>query len=161
MMYRLLVVLLLMVPVSAVGIEKADLVVVHKSKTRIYLIKDNKVFKSYRIALGANPRGHKQKEGDERTPEGRYTLDYKKTDSAFYKAIHISYPNEDDVKRAEELGVDPGGQIMLHGQKNQLSKISFTKQSRRWTDGCIAVTNSAMDEIWESVDAGTPIIIKP
>jgi len=161
MMCRLLLVLLLLVPVSAVGIEKADLVVVNKSKTRIYLIKDNKVFKSFRISLGADPKGHKQQEGDERTPEGRYTLDYKKSDSAFYKAIHISYPNENDVIRARELGVDPGGEIMIHGQKNQLSKISFTKQSRSWTDGCIAVTNSAMDEIWKSVDAGTPIIIKP
>ncbi len=161
MMYRLFLVLLLLVPISAFGFEKADLVVVHKSKTRIYLLKDNKVFKSFRIALGANPKGHKQREGDERTPEGRYVLDYKKSDSAFYKAIHISYPNEDDLKRARELGVDPGGQIMIHGQKNQLSRVSFTRQSRNWTDGCIAVTNSAMDEIWKAVDTGTPIIIKP
>ena len=160
-MYRLLIVLVLSMPLSAFAFEKADLVIVHKSKTRIYLLNDNKVFKSFRIALGANPKGHKQQEGDERTPEGRYILDYKKSDSAFYKAIHISYPNKDDIKRARELGVDPGGQIMIHGQKNQLSKVSFTRQSRNWTDGCIAVTNSAMDEIWDHVDAGTPIIIKP
>jgi murein L,D-transpeptidase YafK len=148
-------------PLSAYADIKADVVVVDKSKTRLYLIKDKKVFKSFRISLGANPRGHKQQEGDQRTPEGRYMLDYKKPDSAFYKAIHISYPNKDDIKRAEELGVDPGGQIMIHGQKNSFSQVSFTRQSRTWTDGCIAVTNSAMDEIWDAVDSGTPIVIKP
>ncbi|WP_455219263.1 L,D-transpeptidase family protein [Kaarinaea lacus] len=132
-----------------------------KSKFRLYLIADNKVFKSFRVSLGENPRGHKQQEGDERTPEGRYILDFKKEDSAFYKAIHISYPNKEDIQRAKERNVDPGGDIMIHGQKNQVSKVSFTRQSGNWTDGCIAVTNSAMDKIWDSVDPGTPIIIKP
>jgi murein L,D-transpeptidase YafK len=161
MMSRCIVFLLLLIPLSAFAIEKADLVVVDKSKTRLYLMKDNKVLKSFRVALGAKPKGHKQQEGDERTPEGRYILDYKKADSGFYKAIHISYPNEEDIRRARETGVDPGGDIMIHGQKNTLSKISFTRQSRTWTDGCIAVTNSAMDVIWEAVDPGTPIVIKP
>jgi len=160
-MFRCVVLLLLLIPLSAIAVEKADLVVVEKSKTRLYLMKDNKILKSFRVALGAKPKGHKVKEGDERTPEGRYILDYKKADSGFYKAIHISYPNEDDIKHAEELGVDPGGQIMIHGQKNSMSKVAFTRQSRNWTDGCIAVTNSAMDIIWNAVDAGTPIIIKP
>jgi len=160
-MFRCVVILLLLIPLSAFAVEKADLVVVDKSKTRLYLMKDNKILKSFRVALGARPKGHKVKEGDERTPEGRYILDYKKADSGFYKAIHISYPNEDDIKRAEELGVDPGGQIMIHGQKNSMSKVAFTRQSRNWTDGCVAVTNSAMDIIWEAVDAGTPIVIKP
>ena len=161
MMFRYLVILLLLIPVSALAVGKADLVIVDKSKTRLYLMKDNKVLKSFRVALGARPKGHKQQEGDERTPEGRYMLDYKKADSDFYKAIHVSYPNEADIQRARELGVDPGGQIMIHGQKNSLSKVSFTRQSRNWTDGCIAVTNSAMDIIWEAVDPGTPIVIKP
>ncbi|WP_455221109.1 L,D-transpeptidase family protein [Kaarinaea lacus] len=160
-MLRYVVLLLLLVPVSAFAIEKADLVIVEKSKTRLYLMKDNKILKSFRVALGAKPKGHKLQEGDERTPEGRYMLDYKKADSGFYKAIHISYPNKDDIKRAKKLGVDPGGQIMIHGQKNSVSRVSFTRQSRNWTDGCIAVTNSAMDIIWEAVDAGTPIVIKP
>lgn len=161
MMSRCVILLLLLFPLSAFAIEKADLVVVDKSKTRLYLMKDNTVLKSFRIALGAKPKGHKLEEGDQRTPEGRYILDYKKADSGFYKAIHISYPNEEDIRRARETGVDPGGDIMIHGQKNTLSKISFTRQSRTWTDGCIAVTNSAMDIIWEAVDPGTPIIIKP
>lgn len=160
-MSRILIVFLLLIPMLAFGGQKADLVVVNKSKFRLYLIADNKVFKSFRVALGAKPKGHKQQEGDERTPEGRYILDFKKADSAFYKAIHISYPNEKDVQRAKEKGVDPGGDIMIHGQKNQISKVSFTRQSGNWTDGCIAVTNSAMDKIWDSVDPGTPIIINP
>ncbi|HEY5602829.1 MAG TPA: L,D-transpeptidase family protein [Gammaproteobacteria bacterium] len=157
----LLLVLLPLILVPALAAEKADLVIVEKSKTRLYLLKDNKVFKTYRIALGSKPNGHKQQEGDQRTPEGRYILDFKKIDSAFYKAIRISYPNEADIKRAAELGVDPGGQIMIHGQKNSFSKVSFTRQSKNWTDGCIAVTNSAMDQIWDAVDPGTPIVIKP
>ncbi|WP_455199923.1 L,D-transpeptidase family protein [Kaarinaea lacus] len=160
-MFRFLILILFLVPVIAFGTEKADLVVVKKSKFRLYLIADNKVFKSFRVSLGENPRGHKQQEGDERTPEGRYILDFKKEDSAFYKAIHISYPNKEDIQRAKERNVDPGGDIMIHGQKNQVSKVSFTRQSGNWTDGCIAVTNSAMDKIWDSVDPGTPIIIKP
>lgn len=160
-MSRFLILIFVLVPVIAFGAEKADLVVVKKSKFRLYLIADNKVFKSFRISLGAKPKGHKQQEGDERTPEGRYILDFKKEDSAFYKAIHISYPNKEDIRHAKEKGVDPGGDIMIHGQKNQLSKVSFTRQSGNWTDGCIAVTNSAMDKIWESVDPGTPIVIKP
>lgn len=160
-MFRFLIVILVLIPVIAFGAEKADLVVVKKSKFRLYLIADNKVFKSFRVSLGEKPKGHKQQEGDERTPEGRYILDFKKEDSDFYKAIHISYPNKKDIQRAKEKGVDPGGDIMIHGQKNQMSKVSFTKQSKNWTDGCIAVTNSAMDEIWDSIDPGTPIIIKP
>ena len=83
-------------------------------------MKNGKEFKKYNVAFGANPKGHKLQEGDERTPEGKYILDYKKTDSAFYKSIHISYPNEQDRKKAKEKGVNPGGAIMIHGQKNGL-----------------------------------------
>ena len=127
----------------------------------MYLIKNDKPFKEYKIVLGANPKGHKIQEGDERTPEGKYVLDYKKSDSAFYKAIHISYPNVQDKKKAQELGVNPGGAIMIHGQKNGLSWLGFISQSFDWTDGCIAVTNDEMDEIWDSVKIGTPILIEP
>ncbi len=120
-----------------------------------------RVVKEYKVAFGANPVGHKQQEGDERTPEGAYILDYKKSDSAFYKSIHISYPNEDDQLRAESLGVDPGGFIMIHGQRNGLSWLSGLTQLFNWTDGCIAVTNAEMDEIWQLVNKGTAIEIKP
>lgn len=141
--------------------EKADFVLVVKSEARLYLKKNGRTLKKYRVAFGADPRGHKQKQGDERTPEGRYLLDYKKADSAFYKAIHISYPNARDRRRARAAGVDPGGQIMIHGQKNGLGWLSFISQHFNWTDGCIAVSNQTMDEIWEAVDAGTPIEIRP
>jgi murein L,D-transpeptidase YafK len=143
------------------GAEKADMVLVVKSQSKLYLIKNNKVFREYRVAFGANPKGPKHQEGDERTPEGRYILDYKKADSAFYKAIHISYPNAEDKKRAKKLGINPGGLIMIHGQKNGFGWFSWITQHFNWTDGCIALSNRAMDEIWESVDVGTPIKIEP
>ena len=92
--------------------------------------------------------------------EGHYTLDFKKEDSAFHRAIHISYPNDADKQSAAQLGVDPGGAIMIHGQRNWLGWLSFITQRFNWTDGCIAVTNSEMDEIWDSVPVNTPIEIR-
>ena len=152
---------MLLVPTVTFGIEKADIVLVIKTDSKLYLKKNGKVFKEYHVVFGANPKGHKKQEGDERTPEGRYILDYKKSDSAFYKSIHISYPNEADKKRAKEAGVNPGGLIMIHGQKNGLGWLSWFTQRFNWTDGCIAVSNSAIDEIWNSVNIGTPIEIIP
>lgn len=160
-MKRIILLILLIQPAIAYGIEKADMVLVIKSESKLYLKKDGKILEEYHVVFGANPKGHKLQEGDERTPEGEYTLDYKKEDSAFYKAIHISYPNELDRKRAMINGVDPGGAIMIHGQKNDIGWLSLISQYFNWTDGCIAVSNSAMDEIWEAVDVGTPIEIKP
>ena len=160
-MNQLALIFLLLFSINCYAVTHADKVVVNKSEAKLYLEKEGKVFKEFHVVFGANPEGHKQKEGDERTPEGNYILDYKKSDSSFYKAIHISYPNKKDIQQAKEKGVDPGGDIMIHGQKNQMSKVSFARQSGNWTDGCIAVTNSAMDKIWDSVDPGTPIIIKP
>jgi len=149
--------LILVIPVHALGIEKADRVLVVKSESKLYLFKNEKVLRVFNVSFGANPEGHKQQEGDERTPEGKYILDYKKSDSAFYKAIHISYPNKEDKKRAKEAGVSPGGFIMIHGQKNGFGWLAWITQKFNWTNGCIAVPNSAMDEIWEAVNAGTPI----
>jgi len=138
-----------------------DTVLVVKSEQKMYLLSGNEKLKSYAVALGGNPQGHKQQEGDEKTPEGNYTLDYKKSDSSFYKAIHISYPNEVDIKNAKALGVDPGGLIMIHGQRNGLGWLSSLSQYFNWTNGCIAVTNEEMDEIWSLVKEGTPIVIRP
>ena len=154
-------IIIFILPACAFGIEKADMVLVVKSEAKLYLIKNDKILNAYKVVFGANPKGHKQKEGDERTPEGSYILDYKKNDSAFYKAIHISYPNENDKKHAKAAGVSPGGAIMIHGQKNGFGWLSWFAQHVNWTDGCIAVSNSAMDEIWDSVNVGTPIEIKP
>ena len=140
--------------------ETADSVLVDKSDEKLYLLKDGAVIAEYSVAFGANPKGHKQQEGDERTPEGHYMLDFKKSDSAFYKAIHISYPNSADRQTAAERGVDPGGAIMIHGQRNWLGWLSVVTQRFNWTDGCIAVTNSEMDEIWSMVAIPTPIEIR-
>ena len=127
----------------------------------MYLLEQGEVIKEYRVALGANPKGHKQQEGDQKTPEGLYILDYKKADSAFYKAIHISYPNAEDKAHAAKKGVDPGGFIMIHGQKNGLGFLAPIMQLFNWTDGCIALSNKDMEDLWNLVQVGTPIQINP
>ncbi len=140
---------------------KVDLVRVDKSEARLYLIGADTVVADFPVAFGANPEGHKQQEGDERTPEGQYVLNYKKADSAFYRAIHISYPNDEDQQRAAKRGVSPGGQIMIHGQRNGFGWLSSITQLLNWTDGCIALTNDNMDSVWSAVEVGTPILIEP
>ncbi|NOZ53159.1 MAG: L,D-transpeptidase family protein [Gammaproteobacteria bacterium] len=148
-------------PVLSDEVKKADFVVVIKSESKMLLKKGDNTLRTYKVAFGAKPQGHKQEEGDERTPEGRYILDYKKSDSAYYKAIHVSYPNEKDKEKARKLGVSPGGNIMIHGQRNGFGWLGVIVQWFDWTDGCIAVKNSEMDEIWQIVDPGTPIEIYP
>jgi murein L,D-transpeptidase YafK len=137
-----------------------DLVKVDKSENRMYLFDDGHLIKDYHVAFGENPSGHKQQEGDEKTPEGVYTLDYKKEDSSFYRAMHISYPNEIDKANARRLGVSPGGFIMIHGQRNWLGWLAPITQQLNWTNGCIALTNSEMDEFIELVNVGTKIEIE-
>ncbi len=139
----------------------AESVLVVKSERRLYLLKEGVPFAHYRVTFGANPKGHKQREGDERTPEGNYVLDWKQDYSSFYKAIHVSYPNAQDQAAALERGEDPGGLIMIHGQKNGYEWLSVVSAFFNWTDGCIALSNSDMDEVWLSVRAGTPIEIRP
>ncbi len=141
--------------------EKADFVVVEKSKNLLSLYRAGRLLASYHAVFGGNPVGAKERQGDERTPEGRYILDSKKSDSAFHKAFHVSYPNSQDIERARKLGVDPGGDIMIHGQKNGLGWASFIAQWFNWTKGCIALSNEDIDAMWEAVDSGTPIEIRP
>jgi len=157
----LFLLLLLVIPTAAFALPQANLVIVKKSEAKLNLMKDGKVLKSYHIALGRNPKGKKLKQGDGKTPEGRYILDYKNSHSGFYKSIHISYPNKLDKERARKAHVDPGGNIMIHGQKNGWGWASFIVQYFNWTKGCIAVSNSDMDEIWKAVKVGTPIEILP
>jgi murein L,D-transpeptidase YafK len=152
---------LLFVVTTAHAIEKADLVVVKKSERKLLLLSAGKAFREFRVALGPVPRGPKIAIGDERTPEGDYILDRKNEKSAFYKAIHISYPNQFDRQRAADRGLNPGGSIMIHGQPNVKTWSDDVAQTFNWTSGCIAVTDSQMDEIWAAVDAGTPIKIQP
>lgn len=136
-----------------------DKVFVDKSARTLQLLSDDKVIKSYHIALGGNPIGHKQQQGDQRTPVGSYTLDYKNEKSKFYRSIHISYPNTTDKARAKSRGVSAGGDIMIHGQKKGFGALGVLNQQRDWTEGCIAVTDDEMDEIIAAVKVGTPIEI--
>ena len=125
--------------VSNLAFAGVDLVTVKKSKNRMYLFDGETLVKEYHVVFGANPKGHKQQEGDERTPEGTYTLDYKKEDSSFYRSMHISYPNAQDKENAGELGVSPGGFIMVHGQRNGLDWLAPVAQLFNWTDGCAVI----------------------
>ena len=136
--------------------DKASRIFVDKSERTLQLIRDGKAFRTYPVALGDNPRGHKLFEGDERTPEGIYLIDGRNRHSTYHLSLSISYPNIRDVRRARAKGLDPGGQIMIHG-----SPMDLSKRHRDWTDGCIAVSNTAMEEIWRLVDTGTLIEISP
>lgn len=142
-----------------------DEVRVYKSKRRMDLIAAGKVVKSYKVMLGRGGKQAKQKQGDNRVPEGKYFLDYKNPNSQFHKSIHISYPNEDDLRRANEQGYDPGGDIMIHGYPNKpkplfkfLKKMGLIKLVN-WTAGCVAVDDGEMDEIYENVHEYTPVTI--
>ena len=144
---------------SPADIQDVTKVVVRKGERRLYLMSGDQVVRSYRVSLGDNPKGHKLYEGDERTPEGTYTLDWRNADSDFYKSIHISYPSERDRELASAWGLNPGGSIMIHGLPNGEEDMAFAYKGLDWTDGCIAVTNEEMREIWSLVPDGTPIQI--
>jgi hypothetical protein len=143
------------------AVAKADKVLVIKNKRILVLLKDGEIFKTYKIALGKQPTGHKVRQGDRRTPEGRYVLDSRNPKSKYHLAIHISYPNESDILNAQKRGVSPGGDIMIHGLPAGSGGVGELHSFLDWTDGCIAVTNSEMEEIWQLVADGTPIEIKP
>jgi murein L,D-transpeptidase YafK len=143
------------------GLPMADEVIVHKAERRLELLQGGEVFRSFPIALGGQPEGHKQREGDQRTPEGRYVLDWRNPNSAFFLALRVSYPNEEDIRRARQRGVNPGNNIMIHGLPNELRYSARQYRQGDWTDGCIAVSNSAMIDIWLAVPDGTPITILP
>lgn len=138
-----------------------DEVVVVKAERRLYLLNRGRVVRDYRVALGRYPVGHKLKSGDARTPEGRYIIDRRLRDSAFHRALHISYPNEEDLERAKFLGVNPGGAIMVHGLADGWTARQLGHPKLDWTQGCIAVTNREIEEIWSAVPDETPITIHP
>jgi murein L,D-transpeptidase YafK len=142
----------------SVGVDR---VVVYKSERKLVLLSQGKEVRSYKVALGSEPVGPKTRHGDHRTPEGVYTLDSRNPNSHFYKAFHISYPNPKDIATAKKLGVSPGGDIMLHGLPKEYAWVGKAHTLHDWTDGCIAVTNEEMDELWKLVPVGTPIEIKP
>ena len=139
----------------------ADLVRVYKAERKLQILAQGKVVHEFKMVLGPNPVGHKQQEGDGKTPEGHYLLDFKKPNSSFYKAIHISYPNARDLAAAKKRGVSAGGQIMMHGQPNGFGLFAAVTQQRDWTAGCIALSNADMDTLWQAVNIPTPIEILP
>jgi L,D-transpeptidase catalytic domain len=143
------------------GFAEADRLVVHKSKRRLELLKDGAVIAEYPIRLGLNPAGHKMHEGDFRTPEGHYYLSRRNPRSDYFLAIEVSYPNDADRRRARGNGKQPGGSIMIHGLPNVPRKTADYYTRNDWTDGCIAVSNSDMVDIWLRTQVGLPIDIRP
>jgi len=141
--------------------EPVDRVLIEKKNRRLALISRGEVIKTYKIALGGNPVGAKERRGDKKTPEGIYTIESRNRDSEYHLSLRISYPNEKDKERAADLGVSPGGDIMIHGIKNGLSWVGGFHTEIDWTEGCIAVTNKEIEEIARLVPDGTPVEIKP
>jgi murein L,D-transpeptidase YafK len=139
----------------------ADYVLVEKSARKLHLLRDGQVIKSFDISLGLSPDGAKRREGDFRTPEGLYYLEMKNPNSDFFLSIKVSYPSMQDRQLARRRGVDPGGQIMIHGHPNEPKYPVSYYQGSDWTDGCIAVSNSAMVDIWLMTATSTPIEIRP
>ena len=146
---------------SSSDFPRVDEVIVEKGARKLYLLNNGRPIRSFDIALGIAPEGNKEYEGDARTPEGRYLLDVRNPNSEYFLSIHISYPNPEDRLRARSSGVDPGGQIMIHGQPNEPTYSEAYYRSQDWTNGCIAVSNSDMIDIWLMTPDGTPIEIRP
>lgn len=140
--------------------SKVDRVVIKKNERKLMLMSGDAVVKSYRVALGKDPVGHKKQEGDNRTPEGKYVIDKHNPNSSFHLSLHISYPSAADRERAGRDGVRPGGDIMIHGLKNGMGWIGPLHRMTDWTQGCIAVTNEEIEEIYSLVADGTPIEIQ-
>lgn len=138
-----------------------DKLVVNKSKRELLAYSNGQLIKTHRISLGRNPIGHKEYEGDKKTPEGIYYINDKNPNSGYHKNLGISYPNKKDIENAKRLGKSPGGDVKIHGLRNGSGFISRFQRWGDWTMGCIALTNSEMDELYEAVAIGTPIEIKP
>ena len=156
-----LLLLLWLGPLQASGFPVADSVLVEKANRKLHLLKDGRPFRTFDIALGIRPIGDKKHEGDFRTPEGRYLLDRRNPHSEFFLSIHVSYPNREDIREARASGLDPGGAIMIHGQPNEPTRSEAYYRTQDWTNGCIAVSNSDMIDIWLMTGDNTPIEIRP
>lgn len=137
-----------------------DKIEVYKSKRKMLVYSEGKLLKTYKISLGRNPIGHKEVEGDFKTPEGIYEINAKNPNSGYHKNLGVSYPNEKDIEHAKSLGKSPGGHIKIHGIRNGSGFISKFQRWKDWTAGCIALTNEEVDELYESVKIGAKIIIK-
>ncbi len=141
--------------------EIADRIVIRKAAHTLTLIKGDRELATYKVSLGRNPLGAKTQRGDHKTPEGDYVIDAMKSNSRFHRALHISYPNLADRERAHVAGVNPGGDVEIHGIENGLGWIGSLHRGIDWTDGCIAVTDDEIEEIWNRVKIGTSVEIGP
>ncbi len=153
------ILLLLFSPLSFA--TPVDKIIIVKSQRLMTLISKEQVVRQFEVSLGKNPIGAKIQRGDEKTPEGRYKIDYKKPNSSFHRALRISYPNRADRARAKALGVDPGGDIMIHGLDPRYAGFGSLHLLVDWTNGCIAVTNPEIEEIYALVSEGTEVVIFP
>jgi murein L,D-transpeptidase YafK len=149
------------VPLPAAAGVQADLVEVFKEARRLDLKRGETVIRSYRVALGFSPQGHKEREGDGRTPEGVYRIDARNPRSAFHLSLRVSYPDAADEAHAMKLGVPPGGDIYIHGLPNGLRKLFVRHPLEDWTTGCIAVSDAEIREIWSLVPTGARVMIHP
>jgi murein L,D-transpeptidase YafK len=147
--------------IFALETQPADKVLIEKIERRLTLLSKGEVIKTYKIALGGQPVGPKERQGDNKTPEGFYIIDSRNRDSRYHLSLHISYPNKKDKMRAKELGVSPGGDIMIHGIKNGLSWVGPSHAEVDWTNGCIAVSDEEMEEIYKLVPNGAIVEIRP
>jgi murein L,D-transpeptidase YafK len=141
--------------------SKIDELIVSKSQRTMEAYSNGQLIKIYKISLGQNPFGNKEHQGDKRTPEGKYTINDKNPNSGFHKNLGVSYPNAMDKKQAEQKGLDPGGDIKIHGLRNGIGFIGKFHRLFNWTAGCMAVTDDEIDELYNAVDLGTTIVIKP
>jgi murein L,D-transpeptidase YafK len=140
--------------------EHADQIIVVKSQHTMTLLAHGKPIKVYRVALGTGDAGPKEHQGDHKTPEGKYIIDSRNSNSRFHLALHVSYPNAADKAHAKAQGLPPGGDIMIHGVEKKYEYLGAIQHNYDWTDGCIAVTNSEIEEIWALVPIGTPVEIR-
>lgn len=144
------------------GSYQADFIAVDKKRRLVHLMQDGKIFRSYNAALGKSPTGKKTQEGDNKTPEGVYYIDYKNSASDYHLSLHISYPNQDDINNARKKGVSAGGDIFLHGLPNSKFKRAFINHPKNnWTRGCVAVSNAEIEEMWDFVSKNTPVELCP
>ncbi|MDB2461193.1 L,D-transpeptidase family protein [Gammaproteobacteria bacterium] len=158
----LILICLLFTSVISYSENSIDIIIVNKSERILYVVKDDKIIKKYEIALGLNPTGHKKKEGDKKTPEGYYFIDGKNSESKYFLSLHTSYPNFHDKQVALKNNLNPGEHIAIHGlpSTSVLSQHLYSR-GEDWTDGCIAINNADMKELWDLVEEGTQILIKP
>lgn len=148
-------------PALLIAAERADRIVVHKARRTLRLLQNGKVLRTYKVALGKQPVGAKERQGDMRTPEGLYRIDGRYARSQYHMALHISYPNAADLARARRLGVPPGGDILIHGLPNGQGSVGKAHLQSDWTWGCIAVTDEEIEEIWKLVPNGVVVEIQP